>query len=206
MIKKLLGFEFKFDKTTTLVTIATTLLIIVDRYHKFTSDKAYDRIILYLVIPAIIIYTIEKKSLADYGFKFGNWKLGLTYLGLAILVFGPILYYVIINDPDMISFYTRKFTPNLPLMTALDLFGWEFVFRGWVLFAYYRKFGDDALWLQAVPFALAHLGKPEVETLSTIFGGFLFGVVALRTKSFIYPFLIHWFVATFVILVAISVS
>jgi membrane protease YdiL (CAAX protease family) len=53
-----------------------------------------------------------------------------------------------------------------------------------------------------VPFALAHLGKPEVETLSTIFGGFLFGLVAWRSKSFLYAFLIHWFVATFTIYVA----
>ena len=71
-----------------------------------------------------------------------------------------------------------------------------------MLFAYARRFGSHALWLQAVPFALAHLGKPEVETLSTIFGGFLFGLVAWRARSFIYPFLIHWFVATFTIFAA----
>jgi membrane protease YdiL (CAAX protease family) len=58
------------------------------------------------------------------------------------------------------------------------------------------------LWLQAVPFVIAHIGKPEVETLSTIFGGFAFGWVAWRTRSFVYPFLIHWYIATFTILVA----
>ncbi|MFM8875091.1 MAG: type II CAAX prenyl endopeptidase Rce1 family protein, partial [Anaerolineae bacterium] len=68
-----------------------------------------------------------------------------------------------------------------------------------------RKFGPDALWLHAVPFALAHLGKPEVETLSTIFGGFVFGWVALRTNSFLYAFLIHWFIGTFIIIVAAGV-
>ncbi len=58
--------------------------------------------------------------------------------------------------------------------------------------------------LQAVPFALAHLTKPPLETLSTIFGGIAFGWVAWRTRSFIYPFLIHWFVTTVVILVAMG--
>jgi membrane protease YdiL (CAAX protease family) len=87
----------------------------------------------------------------------------------------------------------------------LDLFGWEFLFRGWLLFGYTRKFGPDALWLQAVPFALAHIGKPELETLSTIFGGFAFGWVAWRTKSFVYPLIIHWFVASFTILAAAGV-
>jgi len=66
-----------------------------------------------------------------------------------------------------------------------------------LLFGYARLFGSHALWLQAVPFALAHLSKPPVETYSTIFGGFLFGLVAWRTRSFVYPFLIHWFIATF---------
>jgi membrane protease YdiL (CAAX protease family) len=92
--------------------------------------------------------------------------------------------------------------PGLPWTTLLDLFGWEFFFRGWILFTYARKFGPEALWLHAVPFALAHIGKPEVETLSTIFGGFAFGWVAWRTKSFFYPFLIHWFIGTFIIIVA----
>ena len=58
------------------------------------------------------------------------------------------------------------------------------------------EFGAEALWLQAVPFAIAHIGKPEIETLSTIFGGFAFGWVAWRTRSFVYPFLIHWYIAT----------
>jgi membrane protease YdiL (CAAX protease family) len=71
-----------------------------------------------------------------------------------------------------------------------------------MLFGYERKFGAHALWLQAVPFALVHIGKPEVETLSTIFGGLAFGWVAWRTRSFLYPFLIHWFVASFTILAA----
>jgi len=38
--------------------------------------------------------------------------------------------------------------------------------------------------------------------LSTIFGGFAFGWVAYRTKSFLYPFLIHWFIGTYIIIVA----
>jgi membrane protease YdiL (CAAX protease family) len=76
------------------------------------------------------------------------------------------------------------------------------LFRGWILFGYLRKFGPEALWLQAVPFAIMHVTKPELETLSTIFGGFFFGWVAYRTNSFLYPFLIHWFVASFTILAA----
>jgi membrane protease YdiL (CAAX protease family) len=113
----------------------------------------------------------------------------------------PVIYYLGHDNESMRKYY-EGLTTGLPWTTFLDLIGWEFIFRGWILFAYARKFGPEALWLQAVPFAIMHLGKPEVETLSTIFGGFTFGWVAYRTKSFLYPFLIHWFIATFVILVA----
>ena len=101
--------------------------------------------------------------------------------------------------------YYKPLVNGLPWLTFLDLIGWEFFFRGWILFGYARKFGAEALWLQAVPFALAHIGKPEIETLSTIFGGFAFGWVAWRTRSFLYPFLIHWYIATLIILVSAGV-
>jgi membrane protease YdiL (CAAX protease family) len=98
--------------------------------------------------------------------------------------------------------YYRPQVNGLPWNTLIDLFGWEFFFRGFILFTYARKFGAEALWLQAVPFALAHIGKPEIEAFSTIFGGFAFAWVAYRTRSFVYPFIIHWFVASFTIIVA----
>lgn len=98
--------------------------------------------------------------------------------------------------------YYEGFTAYLPWTTFLELFGWEFMFRGWILFGYARKFGPEAIWLQAVPFALAHIGKPQIETFSTIFGGFAFGWIAWRTKSFLYPFFIHWYIYTLVVLVA----
>jgi membrane protease YdiL (CAAX protease family) len=114
----------------------------------------------------------------------------------------PVIYYLGSGGNSVMKAYYENLLPGLPWTTFLDLIGWEFFFRGWILFTYLRKFGHNALWLHAVPFALAHIGKPDIETLSTIFGGFAFGWVAYRTKSFVWPFLIHWFIGTFVILVA----
>jgi membrane protease YdiL (CAAX protease family) len=87
----------------------------------------------------------------------------------------------------------------IPLLTFLDLFGWEFLFRGFLLFALVEICGPYAILLQAVPFTIAHIGKPAIETYSCIIGGTLFGLVAYRTKSFIYPFLIHWMIASSII-------
>jgi uncharacterized protein len=203
-MKYLLGEKLNFDWKVVTVTIVSTLLLIIDHYHKITAYKYWDRVILYLVIPLLIILLLFRENPKEYGFSFGDWKLGLTYTGLGVLFMAPVIYFLGSGDASMQKYYER-FLPGLPWTTFLDLIGWEFIFRGWILFAYARKFGPEALWLQAVPFAIAHISKPEIETLSTIFGGFAFGWVAYRTKSFVWPFLIHWFIATFIIIVAAGV-
>ncbi len=199
-MKRLLGEPLHFDWKVVTVTILSTLLLIVDAYHTLTPSKALDRILLYLVIPLLVVLIVFRENPVKYGFALGNWKLGLILTAIGIVLIAPVLW-LTGHDPSMEAYY-RQQIGGLPWNTFLDLFGWEYFFRGFILFAYARKFGPEALWLQAVPFALAHIGKPEIETLSTIFGGFAFGWVAYRTRSFVYPFLIHWFVASFTILVA----
>jgi len=201
-MKKLFALDLKFNWNLVIATIVTTLLLIVDHYHRFTDSKALDRFFLYLVIPLIIIVVILRENPSEYGFQLGDWKAGLAITGIVIAIAAPILWLTAKGDPAMQEYYEWLLGPELPRYAFLDLIGWEFIFRGWLLFGYARKYGHDALWLQSVPFALAHIGKPEIETLSTIFGGFLFGLVAWRTKSFIYPFLIHYFIFTFTVLVA----
>ncbi len=201
-MNKFIKLDLHFDREIVAITIVSTLLLIVDRYHNFTGYKALDRVFVYLLIPLLVIVLAFRQSPKEFGFQLGDWKAGLVITLGAMALIGPVIWFVVRADTNMRSYYEYLFGPALPLMTFLDLIGWEFFFRGWLLFGYAREFGDHALWLQAVPFAIAHIGKPEVETLSTIFGGFLFGVVAWRTKSFLYPFLIHWFVFTFTVFVA----
>ncbi|MGD8456539.1 MAG: CPBP family intramembrane metalloprotease [Anaerolineales bacterium] len=201
-MKKLLTFNLKFDRDIAVITIVSTLLLIIERYNTFTTGvEVIDRVIIYLFVPLLIILFVFRDSPKEYGFRLGDWKAGLALTGLVILFGIPILYYTAVGDTNMQDYYDWQFRSGMALYSFLDLIGWEFFFRGWILFGYARKFGDDALWLQAVPFALAHLGKPEIETLSTIFGGFVFGLVSWRSKSFIYAFLCHWFVYSFTVMV-----
>jgi CAAX protease family protein len=199
-LRRLLGQPLHFDWKVVTITVVSTLLLIVDAYHRLTPSKPLDRLLLYLLVPMLIILVAFREAPAGYGFTFGDWKAGLLLTALGILLIAPILW--LTGHGGAMKAYYEPQLAGLPWNTFLDLFGWEFFFRGFILFAYARRFGPEALWLQAVPFALAHIGKPEVEVLSTIFGGFAFGWVAYRTRSFLYPFLIHWFVASFTILVA----
>lgn len=203
-MKSLIGEKLNFDWKIVTITIASTLLLLVDRYRTIFGVKYWDRVLLYLIIPLLIVLVLFREHPREYGFRIGDWKRGLTYTLIGVVIMAPVIYFLG-HDNDSMRRYYDDLLIGLPWTTLLDLFGWEFFFRGWILFGYARKFGPEALWLQAVPFAMAHIGKPEIETLSTIFGGFAFGWVAWRTKSFLYPFLIHWFIGTFIILVAAGV-
>jgi membrane protease YdiL (CAAX protease family) len=215
-MRKLFGERLHLDWRIAILAIASTLLLIADAYHypllpwnrwfpgwdfSSISMKVLDRTILYFIIPIFFILVIFRENPKNYGFTLGDWKAGIIITLCAITLITPILWLIGRGAPSMQEYY-KPLATGLPWNTLLDLFGWEFFFRGWLLFGYARRFGTEAIWLQAVPFALAHIGKPEVETLSTIFGGFAFGWVAWRTRSFIYPLLIHWFVASFTIIVA----
>jgi membrane protease YdiL (CAAX protease family) len=215
-MRRLFGEKLGMDWKIALLTIVSTLLLMLDYYHgqllpwrnwfpawegTGLSTKVLDRTFLYFLIPMIIILLVFRQRPSEFGFCLGDWKAGIGLTLGGIILIAPILWWVGRVDVTMQNYY-KSLTSGLPLSTFLDLFGWEFLFRGWLLFGYARRFGPEAIWLQAVPFALAHIGKPELETLSTIFGGFAFGWVAWRTKSFVYPLVIHWFVSSFVILVA----
>jgi uncharacterized protein len=199
-MKTLLGGQLVFDWKVVTVTVASTILLLVDYYQPLTPYKFLDRTLLYLVLPLLMILLAFHERPRDYGFTFGEWKTGLILTAIGIILIAPVLW-LVGRNPGMQSYYKPQLA-GLPWNTFSDLFGWEFFFRGFILFAYVRKFGPEGLWLQAVPFALAHIGKPGLETFSTIFGGFAFGWIAYRARSFVYPFLLHWFVASFTIIVA----
>jgi membrane protease YdiL (CAAX protease family) len=215
-MRKLFGETLRLDWKIAVLTIVSTLVLMIDYYHypllpwntwlpgwdaSGLSMKVLDRTLLYFIIPMLIVLLIFRQKPKEFGFTFGDWKAGVVITLGAIILIAPLLWWVGRGDPAMQNYY-KPMVAGLPWTTLLDLFGWEFIFRGWLLFGFARKFGPEALWLQSVPFALAHIGKPELETLSTIFGGFAFGWVAWRTKSFVYPLIIHWFVASFTIIVA----
>jgi len=205
----------RIDWKIPLLTVLSTLLLLVDHYHypllpwtdwlpnwdTTISPKVLDRTLLYFVIPMLCILVCFRENPNNYGFTLGDWKKGLLFTFVGILLMTPILLFVGRQNASISSYYESQYA-GLPWNTFLDLFGWEFMFRGFLLFGYTRKLGVDGIWFQAVPFALAHMGKPELETLTTIFGGYAFGWIAWKTKSFLYPFLIHWYIASGIIFVA----
>jgi uncharacterized protein len=183
--------------------VVTTLLIVIDHYHGLLSAKWQDHTLLFLIIPVFLILVIYRQPLSMYGFRIGDWKMGLLFTLCGWIVMTAIMLFVA-RTPDFQAFYATNQESLLQLIftNAADLFGWEFIFRGLLLFALFPVCGPYAIILQAVPFTIAHFGKPELETISCIFGGPVFGYIAWRTRSFFYPFIIHLYLTTITVLLA----
>ena len=78
---------------------------------------------------------------------------------------------------------------------ALFLFywmGWEYLWRGFVLFGTHRALGTWAVLVQMVPFAAMHAHKPWPEALLSVVGGVALGALCLRARSFWIAVPIHW--------------
>ncbi len=202
----------RLDVRLTIVVLASTMLLLFDEYHRVlpadalgssARSSAVERTALYLLIPAAIVVFGFRDRLSDYGLRIGEWRPGLRWTLGSLAVLAPILL-VVAQTSEVQQYYASsdRSTLDVVLVSGLNLLGWEFLFRGFLLFGLYRTLGPAAVLLQAVPFAMAHIGKPELETMTTVIGGAAFGWVAWRTRSFLYPFLIHWGLNIFVRLVA----
>jgi len=195
--------KVSLNRKNVILIVSTVLLLTVNYYRNLTPWPSLDLAVLCFVAPLLVITALWQERPANYGLRLGNWRLGLLFTlgGMALMT--PVLWFIA-RTPDFLSYYGHT-TPSwewLVLDYAVHLFSWEFFFRGFLLFGLARNYGDDAIFLQAVPFALVHLGKPEAETLSTIFGGAAFGYVALKTDSMLYPFLIHLYIQVLTIALA----
>ena len=73
--------------------------------------------------------------------------------------------------------------PGVLLTNVLDLVSTEFLLRGFLMFALLRAIGPFGVVVAVVPFVMIHIGKPDVEALSTLVGGLVFGWLNWRTGA-----------------------
>lgn len=157
--------------------------------------------ITYFILPILIIRFLLRENTKDYGLCAGDHRKGLQFTIPAVLLMLIILWFV----SSGISFsYTypqlASARDNWGIFLIFEtgmmiyMFAWEFIWRGFFLFGLERKFGYYSIMIQTIPFVILHNGKPELEAFSSIAGGIILGVIALRTRSFLYGFFIHYFI------------
>jgi membrane protease YdiL (CAAX protease family) len=184
-----------------LVIVSLTVLILA--FNNRVIDHAYDRFVLEFLVPITIILVVWREDPRRYGLTLGDWRRGLP-ITLAGIVVMAVVIWIVVQQPDFKRYYTVSLagrpTWRLVVDTGVDILAWEFFCRGWLLWGLGRRYGADAIWLQVIPFTLMHVYKPQLEQFSTILGGAFFGILAWRTKSMIWGWLLHWFMMAWVLL------
>jgi membrane protease YdiL (CAAX protease family) len=219
-----LGLELPIRATVAVITV--TLILLLD-YHgridglveavtgPFGSGMAdtqrlrsLGRLTLEGLVPLAMIVLVLRDRPSRYGLRVGDWRAGLA-LGVAgCAVMTPIVL-AVVRLPAFAGHYAPQATAPLDvvLTTALEVIPAEFFFRGFLLFALLRIAGPVAVVIATLPFAFIHLGKPEVETLSTLGGGLLYGWLDWRTGSVLWSGLAHtWILSLAVIGAGLAAS
>lgn len=168
-----------------------TLFLTIDEYHPL-SPQWLSSLVYFAVLPLLTIILILRKNPLDFGFRLGNWKVWGLYVILSFAIAMPVLYFssrftALENYYALGQFDLLKYS----LETAAYMFAWEFLYRGFLLFGLKEKLGEISIFVQMIPFVLLHFGKPEIETISTIFVGVYLGYVAYRGNSYWPAFIIH---------------
>jgi uncharacterized protein len=152
----------------------------------------------FFILGIVIIKLFLKENLKDYGLRFGDYKTGLKYSSIFLLVM-IILIWFVSATPAFAEKYPHlsdaKSNWNILLIyesgMLIYMFAWEFIWRGFMLFGLEKKFGYYSVLFQMIPFVILHNGKPFLETFGAIFGGIALGILALRTRSFYYCVVTH---------------
>jgi uncharacterized protein len=185
---------FNSYKNELAVLIVATLAMALSKYHPLQSDWVSSSI-YFLVLPICSIIILFRKNPLYFGLRFGNIKIWGVYVLITCIVLIPVLY-ISSRLPAFQSYYRiESFSFIRYLMqNIIYLLGWEYIFRGFLLFGFKDKFNEGSILLQMVPFVIMHLGKPELETISTLITGVYFGYVCYRGNSYWPAYLIHLFI------------
>jgi membrane protease YdiL (CAAX protease family) len=146
-------------------------------------NQGIERLVLFGLVPLGILLALREDP-RRYGLGRGDVRRAVALGGLAILVTVPLIA-VIAAFPAIRDWYgpSMSTASDVLLTNILDLVPTEFLLRGFLLFALLRAIGPFAVVVAVVPFVMIHIGKPDVEALSTLAGGLVFGWLTWRTGS-----------------------
>lgn len=93
-----------------------------------------------------------------------------------------------LNDTNSISLWQKLL---YEITYGSDFISIEFFFRGFLILAFVRWVGRDAVLPMACFYCTIHFGKPLGECISSYFGGLLLGIVVYNTRSILGGLLVH---------------
>ncbi|NNE35853.1 MAG: CPBP family intramembrane metalloprotease [Rhodothermales bacterium] len=147
--------------------------------------------VLGFVVPVALLRFWKGLSLQEMGLGLGDWKLA-SVLGAAYLPLVVIGTFFLSSQDSFQSSYPHyqpaalnwKFFLVYELLFLFYWVGWEYLWRGFILFGTAKALGYYAIFVQAMPFAILHMQKPLPEGILSIVGGVALGALVWRCRSF----------------------
>jgi membrane protease YdiL (CAAX protease family) len=150
----------------------------------------------------LLLFTADKE-ISNWGLQMSWAADGLGLVAAVVLMVTPILFFGAKKGKNW-AVYPQLRTPtwNRSLLLknqvtwVIYLTGYEFFFRGYILFSVYEPMGFwGAIWLTTLIYVCVHLPKNVYETIGCIPIGLLFGYVTLQTNSIVPAVLSHVWIA-----------
>ncbi len=159
--------------------------------------------LIVVVVPLLLIWTFGGYVKPFFGVTLAgfNWK---PY-ALMLLFIVPLIAwastqhdflqtYPKLRQVAFIHQYTnRPWLHNLlfEISYGMDFITIELFFRGFLVLAFVRFAGVDAILPMAVFYCSIHFGKPLAECISSFFGGLLLGAVVYKTGNIAGGLMVH---------------
>jgi hypothetical protein len=161
-----------------------------------------------VILPLFVLYLLAKDFKPElYGFRLNGAKVA-PYLWL-ILFMIPLIYLASFQ-PDFLETYPtyldRQEYVHLnmekwqtagiyELCYGFDFISVELFFRGFMVVGLSRIVGKDAILVMVVVYCVLHFGKPAGEAISSIFGGYILGILAFKSRNIFGGLIAHLGVA-----------
>lgn len=154
-----------------------------------------------ITLMLYILHIIFDKNKPFYGATLRNFQ-ARPYL-IMLLIMVPLIL-AASTQKDFLAMYPRfqqvefLLQPDrgwhkllYELAYGSDFFSIELFFRGFLVLAFARWAGKDAILPMAIFYCTIHFGKPIGECISSYFGGLILGVVTYHTRTIMGGFLVH---------------
>lgn len=159
-----------------------------------------------LFVMTLLLFIIWKTWYADesfFGLTAKNLKWTPYFIMLLIMI--PLIA-AASTQPDFLEMYPRLKDVDAVLYNVKDRwfyhlvhelsYGTDFIsvelfFRGFLIMAFIKVTGKDAILPMACFYCTIHFGKPLGECISSYFGGMILGIVVYHTRSIIGGLMVH---------------
>jgi hypothetical protein len=155
-------------------------------------------------IPILVFYFFrEKHDNSIYGLRPKQFDPRPYFVMLLIML--PVMIFVSFSEsflrqyPMYVSTSAHEYLHIGEWLTALcyevayglDFITVELLFRGFLVLAMASVLGRGAVLTMAVVYCTLHFGKPIMEAMSSVFGGYILGVIAYETRSIWGGIIVH---------------